>query len=173
MLATWRGSAGKEALNDFGITLSPTRGAAFSPHHARGVLRPCGDSIASPAMSDASTPPEFTVAIDRHDGWPVVRPSGELDLATVGVLRDAAAEALSGEQVVLDLSGLSFIDTSGLHYVLQAREAASGEGRDLRIVTGNDAVRRVFEISGLLSRLGAADSLAEAIAGDGTADGER
>jgi len=84
----------------------------------------------------------------------VVAPRGEIDLATVDLVRDAVErEKESGDDVVIDLREVGFMDTSGLRYVLELVECASRDGFDVRLVRGPAAVQRVFEVSGLEPRI--------------------
>jgi anti-anti-sigma factor len=79
---------------------------------------------------------------------------GEIDLATVGLVRDAVdRERQAEEDVVLDLREVGFMDTSGLRYVLEVVEHADRDGFSVQIVRGPAAVQRVFEVSGLEPRL--------------------
>jgi anti-anti-sigma factor len=55
--------------------------------------------------------------------------------------------------VLLDLSRLSFLDSTGLRCVITAAERAKQNQRRLVIVKGPDAVQRVFSITGLDDRL--------------------
>ena len=99
-------------------------------------------------------PADFEVATERSAGALVVAPRGEIDIATVGLVKSAfEAEHQAGEELVLDLRGVGFMDTSGLRLVLEFHDRAGREGFGLRIVSGPAAVQRVFEVSGLTSRL--------------------
>ena len=60
-----------------------------------------------------------------------------------------AAEALAPVDPVLDLSGLSFIDSSGLHCIVRAHERAQKEGRRMVLVPGSSSVQRVLELTGM------------------------
>jgi anti-anti-sigma factor len=55
--------------------------------------------------------------------------------------------------VLLDLSKLTFLDSTGLRCVVRADERAREEGRRLVVVKGPEAVQRVFEITRLQERL--------------------
>jgi anti-sigma B factor antagonist len=101
----------------------------------------------------------FDVATHRQGSTLVVAPRGEIDLATVDVVRGAVeGEWQSGDDIVLDLREVGFMDTSGLRYVLELVEKASKDGFDVRLVKGPAAVQRVFEVSGLEPRLPFVDS---------------
>jgi anti-sigma B factor antagonist len=73
--------------------------------------------------------------------------AGEIDLATVSMLRRYTGFYLAdhAEIVVLDLSAVSFIDSSGLHALLQAAEH---HGDRLRIIPSR-ACLRLLDIAGL------------------------
>lgn len=77
--------------------------------------------------------------------------SGELDIATARHLREHTSRQLAGptEIVVLDLTDVSFIDSTGLHALLDA--AAQDDGR-LRIVP-SPVCLRLFDIAGVRDRL--------------------
>lgn len=69
---------------------------------------------------------------------PVVRLTGDLDLATAGLLRGTLRELLAGERpsrnLTLDLAGLDFLDVTGLDVLLDTQRiiAAGGGGLTLR-----------------------------------------
>jgi anti-sigma B factor antagonist len=58
-----------------------------------------------------------------------------------------------GAQIVLDLSGLTFMDSTGIRLILQAGEHARRHGAQLLIVRPSDAVMRVLELVGLDEQL--------------------
>jgi anti-anti-sigma factor len=80
---------------------------------------------------------------------------GELDLSTVGKVQDELdrAESAGPRVLVLDLSGLTFLDSTGLRCVVTADERAREAGRRLVVVRGPDPVQRVFSITKLDDRL--------------------
>jgi anti-sigma B factor antagonist len=78
-------------------------------------------------------------------------PVGELDLATVPILERAFNEALGDHgaaMIVVDLTELAFMDSTGLHLLLQMNEACEDADR-LRIVNGSSAVVRLLDVSGV------------------------
>jgi anti-sigma B factor antagonist len=81
--------------------------------------------------------------------------AGELDLATAPELeRMTELSCADGAgELVLDLSGLSFIDSTGLRAILMAREQCEEHGCELFLTPGPPAVQRLFELTGLLERL--------------------
>jgi len=112
-----------------------------------------GSLVALEAL--AMAPPEFAVSEAREAGGAVtVRPSGELDIATApGFERALVDPREPGDRVVLDLARLDFIDSTGLRAIVRAVDAARTGGWELRLRPGPPAVRRVFEIAGLLGAL--------------------
>jgi anti-anti-sigma factor len=89
-----------------------------------------------------------------------VRLAGELDLATVPRLDDElkAVEDAGPEVVLVDLQGLSFMDSSGLRALLAADARAREAGRRLVLVRGDERVQRVLSITRLDERLEIVDS---------------
>jgi anti-sigma B factor antagonist len=90
--------------------------------------------------------------IDRipDPGGPLFRLTGYLDLSTVDYLRTAVGPACgTGEEVRLDLSGLSFCDSTGVGALVWLfRRAGAGTGR-LVVYAPRKAVREVLRISGV------------------------
>jgi anti-sigma B factor antagonist len=86
-----------------------------------------------------------------RDGW-VIRLAGELDLSNTSLLEQALETAVRSDvqRIILELSGLEFIDSSGLRtLVVAARESGADSGR-LRIRRGTSAaVTRVLGLTGL------------------------
>ena len=103
----------------------------------------------------ASPPVPF--GVDVHPERDVVRvaPRGELDLTTVGAVEGEIAElrAAGFRQLLLDLRGVTFMDTTGLQLILALDGAARADGIELGLVQGPRAVERVFELCGVLERL--------------------
>jgi anti-sigma B factor antagonist len=81
--------------------------------------------------------------------------SGECDLAEQHAIRDAIQRAVdrSPECVVLDLSQLSFIDSCGIHVVLDLANCAARQDIRVVIIPGPRAVQRPFEVLGLIETL--------------------
>ena len=104
-----------------------------------------------PAAFDSSS---FSILTEHLDGVSRVVVRGELDIATVPRLRDALTDvqASGAREVALDLSGVSFIDSTGLHLLLSH---ARGDARDTKLWTiASSAVRRVVELAGLTDAIG-------------------
>jgi len=79
----------------------------------------------------------------------------ELDIATAGMLERELAIAAAGDapKILLDLSRLTFIDSTGLRVVLEFNERVGGNEGRLSVIAGTPAVDRLLDIVGLRERL--------------------
>jgi anti-sigma B factor antagonist len=80
-----------------------------------------------------------------------VRPIGSLDIATGPVLEQQLEELREAgfRQLIVDLGGLSFMDSTGLRIALKWHQAAERDGFEVRFAPGRPAVQRVFELTGM------------------------
>ncbi len=94
-------------------------------------------------------------SVDSGDWWCVLTLTGELDLASGPLLREAVDDALrrGRRHVAIDASGVSFIDSSGLMALLKARRKATAAGGSLRLTASSVPVLRVLELTGLTDEL--------------------
>jgi anti-sigma B factor antagonist len=103
-----------------------------------------------------------------EDGVAIVALRGELDMAGTPDLEDAlrAAEDEPGVRgIVVDLSGLDFMDSSGLRAVVLADQRFRGAGIPFALVRGGEPVHRVFEITRMTERLPWVDAPADLLPG--------
>jgi anti-sigma B factor antagonist len=89
------------------------------------------------------------------DGSVVVTVAGELDTLTAPDLRAALDGALADptcRRLVLDLSGVTFLSSAGLSVLVTTREDTRARSIELQLagLTGNRAVRRPLELTGLI-----------------------
>jgi anti-sigma B factor antagonist len=94
---------------------------------------------------------------DGDRAW--VRPIGELDLDTAPLLEEelAAARAGGAKNVVLDMRGLTFMDSTGLRLVIRWDTAGKNDGFEFGVVPGDDVVQRVFRLTGMDEHLKVAE----------------
>jgi stage II sporulation protein AA (anti-sigma F factor antagonist) len=79
-----------------------------------------------------------------------MRVQGEIDLSTAPEVRaEVGRIARPGMQVVIDLTGVGFMDSTGLGSLVWARRRLRRIGGDILIVRPRPNVRRVLEISGV------------------------
>ena len=102
-------------------------------------------------MTDGSAPDLFSCEVVRDGGHDWVRPAGDLDLDTAHRVESALGglrEEGSGD-LVLDLRGVTFMDSTGLRLVIRWHRAAQDEGFRFAIVPGPEIVQRVFRLTGM------------------------
>ncbi len=103
------------------------------------------------------------VDTEEREGLVRVSLRGELDLSTADKVEDELrrVEEATDSLLVLDLSGLTFLDSTGLRVMVTADQRARKAGRELAIVKGPETVHRVFTITKLDERLRMVDDVAE------------
>jgi anti-sigma B factor antagonist len=89
------------------------------------------------------------------DGAVRVSLQGELDLASARQMEEhfVAIDEQAPARVVVDLSGLAFIDSSGLRMLLLADARAREHSYELVLLAGPEPVQRVFEMTGAVDIL--------------------
>ena len=103
---------------------------------------------------------ELTVRDGDQSGTAVVVAMGEVDASNCKSLEDlllSFARTDGRRQVDVDLAEVSFIDSSGLRALIVGERAISEAGGALRVNAASSVVRRLFEITGLIDRLGLSD----------------
>jgi len=106
-------------------------------------------------MTD-STQDAFRIEQETAAGALVIRPVGELDIATADELGQTLQDGLASDaaRVVLDLSGVTFIDSAGVRCLLMAVAASEAGGGKLRVRRGqSEQVARLLELVGVVDRL--------------------
>jgi anti-sigma B factor antagonist len=104
-------------------------------------------------MTLHATDGALTVRTRREGEAVVLEVAGELDLATAELVRTTLDQvhAEAPARLVIDLRGLSFMDSTGL--ALFVSEAAQADAGCLEFWPGPPAVQRLFEIAGVRDRL--------------------
>ena len=90
------------------------------------------------------------------DDVAVIALSGELDVAGSAMLEqelERVSADVAPSALVLDLSDLDFMDSTGLRLVVTADQRSREEGRAFALVRGKEDVQRVFEITRMTDRL--------------------
>jgi anti-sigma B factor antagonist len=103
--------------------------------------------------------------IERNNGYVVVSLAGELDLYNAHEVREALLEccAEAPDRLVVDLSGVKFIDSTALGVLIEARTRLANRRGFLLAAPGLET-RRALEISGLDRHFSVHDSLDAALA---------
>ena len=92
----------------------------------------------------------------REEGEQVrIAVAGELDLSSALPFDEEIrrAEERQPKTLVIDLSGLRFLDSTGLRLIMSAQARARKRGIRLAVVEGGDAVKRIFRLAGVNRRL--------------------
>jgi anti-sigma B factor antagonist len=102
--------------------------------------------------------------VEELDGCAVVRAGGEIDTYTVHEFHETVTRASSlASRVVLDLAGVTFVDSSGLGALIVARNSARKGGGSLSLVSPPPVVRRLLGSTRLHDVFDIYDTLDEAI----------
>jgi anti-sigma B factor antagonist len=105
-------------------------------------------------------PSDFRVEVNTEGRAAIFTVSGELDLASSPSL-EAEFERVLGtdsEQLVLDLRGLEFMDSTGLSIIVKAHQRLTQDGRTLYLIRGPQQVQRLLDLTGVAERIQLVDS---------------
>ena len=93
---------------------------------------------------------EYTVT-ELEPGVAVVRLEGRLNMVSAGSLRELVASAVAdgSSRIVVDLSSVDFIDSSGLGALISGLKTARQAGGDLRIAAPNEQVSLVLKLTNM------------------------
>lgn len=96
----------------------------------------------------------------------VVHAAGELDLHTAPMLRAELEKAIKAGAllIVADLSGVDFMDSTGLSVIVATVAALREHGGELRVVSTSDRITRVFTLTGVDRQVGMFATVEEAVA---------
>jgi len=101
---------------------------------------------------------DFDVEVSEEARGTVVTVSGELDVASSQLLERELAKLQEVALVVVDLRGLTFIDSTGLGVLVRAHQLAQEQERRFGLVRGNGQVNRLLSLTGLDEELLVGDS---------------
>ena len=107
----------------------------------------------------------FRIGEEEIDGVPVVSASGEIDVATAPPLRDRlqALGASGRPTIVVDLLGVTFLDSTALGVLVGALKRCRDVGGDLPLVIDEPRILRVFDITGLTGVFSIFESVVAAV----------
>jgi anti-sigma B factor antagonist len=94
--------------------------------------------------------------------------TGELDLVSSPAM-ERVMDDLSrsdAELIIVDLSGLEFMDSTGLHLLIRVQQRAQEAGRRFALIRGREAGQRLFELTGLADSLTVVDSAEQLLEAD-------
>jgi anti-anti-sigma factor len=123
--------------------------------------RSSSDGVRFAGSARAAGLEPFAIEVQRRDHATIVQPRGELDVATVETLRAALGVAIaetlraapdgceSAARLLVDLRGLSFIDSSGLHLLVALDQRAQRDGFQLTLLAPAAPIDRAIRLCGL------------------------
>jgi anti-anti-sigma factor len=93
---------------------------------------------------------QLTIEVRPGAGEVWLRLDGELDLTSAIGLR-ACSDVLdpTWRRVVVDLAGVTFLDSSGIHELVHVRDRCQAEDRSLEVMGAQPRIRRVLEIAAI------------------------
>ena len=97
---------------------------------------------------------ELRVSSRSQGDYVVLALVGEIDLYTAPRLQSELTSALSDgkpTQIVVDMSGVEFCDSTGMNVLLAAHRAATERGGQLALAAPRPSVRKILEVTGLQS----------------------
>jgi anti-sigma B factor antagonist len=106
------------------------------------------------------------IEVTESSGVTVVAPRGDIDMATVDEVKRTLAGLMSRGQprLLIDLSGVGYIDSSGMGALVSAMKQARAAGGDLKLCGLQDEVRSIFEVTRLIRAMSIHPTRQEAIA---------
>ena len=94
---------------------------------------------------------EFELNVEITEGLAVLAVQGEVDMHSSPRVREAQSKALAESEkgIVIDLSGVGYMDSSGIATLIEGLQRARRDGRNFRLVGLTAAVRDVFDLARL------------------------
>jgi anti-sigma B factor antagonist len=98
----------------------------------------------------------FNISVRAGYGAVVLDLDGEFDMSEVETFRSCVDEIITScdSAVVVDLAGVTFIDSTAISALLNVRRCLAGEGRESRLQNLSPPIARIFELAGLTHLLG-------------------
>jgi anti-sigma B factor antagonist len=99
---------------------------------------------------------QMGVSTEHSGDLLTVAVTGDVDVSTAPALAAAIAEALdanTGAEVCVDLSGVNFLDSSGIAALLRGRRGADERGVAYRVAGAHGITRQVLELTGVWAHL--------------------
>lgn len=99
---------------------------------------------------------QMGISTERRDELLIVVVTGDVDVATAPALDAAITEALAGSAggaICVDLSAVTFLDSSGIAVLLRGRRDADGRGVAYRVAGAHGIPLQVLELTGVWAHL--------------------
>jgi anti-sigma B factor antagonist len=106
------------------------------------------------------------LSIERDEtpqGYTICRPIGELDAFTVSQFRQALAEMASSHRLIIDMSGVPFVDSAGLGALIGGIRRARELGGDVAVACNRPTLTRLLRTTGFDRIVTVTETVEEAI----------
>jgi anti-sigma B factor antagonist len=134
----------------------------------RKVARSAGPAPEEGAMLDCPVM-DLDVETARHGDVAVLTVRGEIDVYTAPRLRQAIVDLVDAgsARIVVDMERVDFLDSTGLGVLVEGLKRARNRDGELSIVTSQDKILRIFDITGLNKTFSIHPSVEEGVAAVG------
>jgi len=105
------------------------------------------------AAAEGADAPRLHVGVSRRADRTTVHPHGDLDLVSAPALQAALDGVVDARRVVLDLSGVSFVDSAAVHLLVDVDRRARRDGFELSLVPPAPPADLAIELCGLYETL--------------------
>jgi anti-anti-sigma factor len=106
---------------------------------------------------------DFAISDEERDDEVVVAVRGEIDLSTAPLLDQRLSQLAEKKKLVVNLTGVSFLDSSGIGVLVRTSNKIEDHGGAIRLVVDHPQVLKVLEITGLVGTLPVFRTLDEAL----------
>ena len=104
------------------------------------------------------------IQLEEGDGFTICRPVGELDAFTVSQFRQSLAELASRPRLLIDMSGVPFVDSAGLGALIGGIRRAREQGGDVAVCCNRPTLTRLLHTTGFDRIVTVAETMDEAAA---------
>lgn len=101
---------------------------------------------------------------ETPEGYTICRPVGELDAFTVGQFRQALAEMATSRRLLIDMSGIPFVDSAGLGALIGGIRRTRELGGDVAVACNRPTLVRLLRTTGFDRIVTVAETIEEAAA---------
>ncbi len=111
------------------------------------------------------------IQVEPAEGYTICRPIGELDAFTVSQFRQALADLASAERLLIDMSGVPFVDSAGLGALIGGIRRARELGGDVAVACNRPTLTRLLRTTGfdrIVTVSETVDEAATALTSEGT-----
>lgn len=111
---------------------------------------------------------DVALEVDQQPGYTVIRASGYLDISTSPRLREKILAVAADEPslLLLDLGAIEFLDSSGLGVILNGWKLLQSQGSSLAVISPEQRITKIFEITALHLSIHLYRTLDEALAAE-------